>query len=180
MAVDRYEAQRRGGGGPSAKVNGVNELVKRLQMLRTAQETETVSRRGTFGAAKELRGLIKDEVLMTTKSHTYALYRNIAFKRWRVGMNKIGYTVGVRHGTMRQIRRTKEGRPDDPYYWWFLEFGTKDIAPRGFLRRAWERYQRTARSTIMEQALREVQKAADRALKRYRDPNARNSKGRLK
>jgi len=146
---------------------GFDELAKRVNLLRTQKEVDTVGYRGTFGIAKE----VKTATIVTAwgmfTSRSGALIKNIAQKKIRIG-SKIGYTVGVRSG--RALGKKKRGTVDDPFYWWFVHFGKLGEAPRPFLTTAWKQIEGRAASTIINQGQLAIQKSAERALRKYPNP----------
>lgn len=151
------------------RVAGVQDLIKRMQYIRDYKTLEHIVFRSTFGAAKDVKNAAIVNAHGRGLFDSGALLRNIAMKRIRIGRDQHGYTVGVRAGTPRQMKKSKAGISDDPFYWWFLEFGTMHMDPKPFLGPAFKQLQSRSAKSIMDQALREVLKAADSALKRYAD-----------
>jgi hypothetical protein len=100
-----------------AKVVGMKELSQKLAMLKSVDTINSISYRGTYGPAKFVKELARDNTRMAFREDTGALIEGWAQKKITVG-TKRGYTVGVRHGG---IKNRKTGR--DPFYWWFHEFG---------------------------------------------------------
>jgi hypothetical protein len=147
-----------------AKTVGFDELAKRVNMLRTQKEVDTVSYRGTFGVAKETKNAAIVNAWGMFVSRSGDLIRNIAQKRIRIG-TKVGYTVGVRANTRRQI---KSG--NNPFYWWWVHFGKMGEAPRPFLSAAWKQIEGKAASTIIEQGKIAIAGSVERALRKYPNP----------
>jgi HK97 gp10 family phage protein len=171
--------------GANVKTLGVDELRKRMQMLRSYQEVEKIMFRGTYGAATDVRALAIDNARVNFREHTGALQKNIARKKIKKGSTWMGYTVGVRHGTRFQRGQTrKAGRNvNDPWYWWILEFGTNDgrIPPRPFLGKAFKQLQGRSTDVIIKQSMAAVMKSAKAALRKYPDNasiSARKNSGR--
>ena len=144
-----------------ASVKGVKELGQKFAFLRSVDSINAISYRGTFGPAKFVKELARDNALTSLGEDSGALREGWAQKKITVG-SKRGYTVGVRHGG---IQNKKTGR--DPFYWWFHEFGFYNVPGKFMLTRAWDTYSKTAAGDVMRQALNEVMKAAERAVKRY-------------
>jgi len=145
----------------NVRITGLMELSAKLKMLASYAEVERISYRGTFGAAKELRNIAADYAPMGNTETAGELRRGFAMKRITKG-TKRGYTVGVRAGRTRNKRT-----PDDPFYWWWLEFGTQHIAPMGFFRRAFALSQTHAPHEIVQAAMKAVLDAGNRAVARF-------------
>jgi HK97 gp10 family phage protein len=102
---------------------------------------------------------------------TGALIRNIAIKRERkVPEGVIQYHLGVRHGRDlgRRAKKTlavsKTGRvvtkrENDPFYWRFLEFGTKHIAAAEFIQQAPKNKRAEAIAAMEKKLQQEIAKA---------------------
>lgn len=73
--------------------------------------------------------------------------------------------LGVRIRQRTQVRASKRGRysPDDPYYWRYLEFGTRHMGARAFLRPAFEAQGRAAIDAFMESVVPQINKINARA-----------------
>jgi HK97 gp10 family phage protein len=146
------------------KINGMQELFGRLREMKSTRTMDTIAYRGTFGAAKDLKGEIAAQLLITHTIDEGTTYKNVAQKKMKHG-GKQGYTVGFRANTRRQ-----KNAGDNPWYWWLLEFGTRFIPARSFFRVAWARYQARAREVVLQQALNAVFKSAESATRRFRSP----------
>lgn len=100
-----------------------------------------------------------------------ALIRNIAIKRERkVPPGTTQYNLGVRHGrdlgrrAKKFLARTKTGRvvtkrENDPFYWRFLEFGTRHIAAKEFIQQAPKNKQAEAIAAMTQKLQKEIAKA---------------------
>lgn len=146
-----------------ADVKGAKELIKKLADLRQFATLDRISYRATQRTANTLKELALNNARASTHEQSGALLRGFARKKTRIG-TKRGYSVGVR----ASAKRGKAGG-DDPFYWWFLEFGTahmKNSNGYGFFRRAWAQYQGAAKDSIMEAAAQQVFASAKRALKK--------------
>ena len=98
-------------------------------------------------SAQVIKKEAKNIALSKGLKRTGALLKNIVIKREKnTPLNTLQYNVGVRHGkelgrkksTVKYFARNNTGRiitkyKNDPFYWRFLEFGTKDISARPFL-----------------------------------------------
>jgi len=154
------------------KIKGLPELIQKLADLRAFDTVERISYRATFGAAKDIRNDAAVNAASRVTSRTGALVRGWAIKRIVIG-SKRGYTVGVRHGRGGGHGKTAG---DDPYYWWFLEFGTaRGIAPKGFLRDAFAQAQSKAPGQIIAAGRKAVLDSGTRALRKFGSGGAENA-----
>jgi hypothetical protein len=147
--------------GVKAQVGGIQELKAKLAFLRSQDSINAITYRGTYGPARFVKELAINNTRAAFQNQSGALLEGWAQKKIKQG-TKYGYTVGVRHGTIKNI---KTGR--DPFYWWFHEFGYYNKPGKFMLTRAWSQYATTAKDQVIAQALTEVYKAADRAVKRF-------------
>lgn len=128
---------------------GLDGLLDQFKRL-SANMTEKTARRMVATAGGIVRKEAKALALSQGLKQTGTLVRNIAIKREKnVPEGVEQYHLGVRHG--RELRRAKIDklflvknksgrvvwkRRDDPFYWRFLEFGTKHINPYRFINQA--------------------------------------------
>lgn len=128
------------------EVLGINDLISTFKRLNVQITTKTGARMVAAGG-----GVIKKEAKSIAQSKglrkTGSLIKNIAIKREKnAPADTVQYNIGVRHG--REYGRRKNvvkylavgsrGRvvtryKNDPYYWWFLHFGTKYIKAVPFI-----------------------------------------------
>lgn len=117
---------------------------------------DKVSKKTGLRMVAAAAGVVRNQAKTIARSKglkkTGTLINNIAIKREKnVPANVVQYHVGVRHGREYGRRKNvvkflalgKRGRivtkyANDPYYWRFLEFGTKHIRPIKFLEPALE------------------------------------------
>jgi len=146
------------------KITGLPELIQKLADLRAFDTIERISYRATFGASKDIREQAAVNAASRVNTRTGARVRGWAIKRIVIG-SKRGYTVGVRHG--RGAGRGKHSG-DDPFYWWYLEFGTaRGISPKGFLRDAFAQAQSKAPGQIKAAGIKAVLDSGNRALRKF-------------
>lgn len=119
--------------GVQIKLDGVDELKRALEALPAAIRTKAV--RGALTAAGRViqkQARINAPVLKSsTATRTAGTVRkaiSVRRSRQRTRNADEGVFVGVR--PLRGSRQNKLGRagasnPNDPYYWWWVEFGTK-------------------------------------------------------
>lgn len=129
-----------------AEIQGVDELLKNFRALHDDLKMKAASAAVAGGAR-----LVANEAKKNAQSQglelSGALLENIAIKREKTGRDKIQYNVGVRHGSKSknarkivQYRYTRKvvTYENDPFYWWFHEFGTSKMPARPFMRPAFE------------------------------------------
>jgi len=156
-----------------AKVQGLPELLSKLRDLHAPKTIDGIAYKGTFGSAKELKTLARENAMAMTEERSHALERSFAQKKIKVGFAR-GYTVGVRSGNKRPgdlpLGQGKNAG-NDPYYWWWLEFGTiKGKVKRpgfGFYRTAIQTLQPKWLGQIQAAGMKAVLKAGNSALKRF-------------
>lgn len=136
----------------NVQISGLKELEKSLQVLETKLATKVARRAVAKGA-----GVIRAEARLRARAQglvsSGALVRNIALKReTRTARTRTEYHVGVRHGPQaknaKKIQVMRGGKlrtfyQNDPFYWWFWEFGHQNVflrrrVAKPFLRPAWE------------------------------------------
>jgi len=129
-----------------AQIQGMDDLLKNFRALHDDLKMKAAAAAVAGGAR-----LVANEAKKNAQSQglelSGALLENIAIKREKTGRDKIQYNVGVRHGSksknarkMVQYRYTKKTvtYENDPFYWWFHEFGTSKMPARPFMRPAFE------------------------------------------
>ncbi len=124
----------------TVQMSGLKELEAALKDLDKKLATKIARRAVAKGA-----GVIRAEARTRAKALglvlSGAMVKNIALKREpKTPRTRTEYHVGVRHGAQAKnakkvIGKKKNGKlsvsyENDPYYWWFVEFGHR-IVPRG-------------------------------------------------
>lgn len=151
-------------------VEGIGDLQKAFANHKQQISTKTVRRMVASGAGV-LRGEAKKIARQKGLKKTGAMIRNIAIKRERrtpPGVTQ--YNVGVRHGRDLGKRHTKflalsktgrivTRRENDPFYWRFLEAGTKYIQANHFIKQSLENKRAEAIARMGEKLQQELAKA---------------------
>lgn len=129
-----------------SRVLGVSELVKDLERIsKTLANRE--AKKGIAKAGTVVKKAAKDNVKALGLVDSGALLRGVAMaSKKKLAKGQIGYSVGIKHGNKyrkSQIDRQKRGktfkesfRVDDPFYYRFIELGTRNMQARPFLRTA--------------------------------------------
>lgn len=153
------------------KLDGWQGLIKNLNALHT-DLAEKAARSAVLGAASVVRADAKKRAKAQELELSGALLENIAIKRERTPKGRHQYHIGVRRG--RKAKRARKvvdfsgGRrrvsyENDPFYWWFHEFGTSKLPARPFLRPAFEEN----KDRILETMASRIRKQLDKYRAKY-------------
>lgn len=118
----------------SFKLNGGPELAFALSQLGD-NVRKKITRRAVTAGAQVVKKRAKEIAKSKGIQDTGALIRNIAGKvEKQTSPDYVQINIGVRHGKPKKNAK----RQDDPFYWFFHEFGTSKMAARPFIRPAFE------------------------------------------
>lgn len=152
--------------GVTVKLDGVDELNKAL--ANAAKKIRTGAVRGALRKAGQViskEAKLSAPVLSAPTRNRKAgtVKRNIAVRNSKFARQagNEGVFIGVR--PLRGSRQKKLGKagaknPNDPFYWRFLEFGTKKLTARPFLRTAAESKGSQAIKTFMDSVIPQIEK----------------------
>lgn len=158
----------------SVRVEGLDRLERAIDEL-TLDMSRRVVRGALRDAARPIVRGAQARAPVLARAHPYrvpgTIRRNIAVftskQARRQGL--VGVYIRVRRlkaGAVSAFKRATGRRgaqnPFDPFYWWFLEFGTKRIAPRRYLSGAFE----SARTQALDIFTRRVGERIARANRR--------------
>jgi HK97 gp10 family phage protein len=132
------------------------ELLGRMRTLQFAVK-EKIGYAGAYAGAKVLRDAAQAQAASNGSIDTGSMIGNIATAREKGGSGdgRYQYTIGVRHGTRKQRKED-----DDPWYWWFVEFGTAKQAAKPFITPMFES------SGVRNEMLARVALTVERGIKR--------------
>lgn len=149
----------------SVKMNGVDELAKKLEGLKY----DMAKKGGRFAlrkAAQVVRDAARQNAQAVDDSATgRSIARNIT-EKWNGRLNKqsgdLGFRVGVSGGAKLPKDNADEGAGGPTPHWRLLEFGTEKMAARPFFSRALPENAQKATDVFIDQ----FGRAIDRALKK--------------
>lgn len=126
------------------QITGLGDLKQQFAKVK-----QGMIRKTAFRMVAAAGGVLRKEARSLALSHglkrSGAMIRNIAIKRERnAPPGTVQYNLGVRHGrnlgrkSVKYLALSKAGnvvnrRENDPYYWRFLNLGTKHIRPYRFI-----------------------------------------------
>ena len=128
--------------GDSVRIHGLDEFKRKLSEVPKAMR-KRVLRNALAAGAREVRDVAKRNApVLTLGTSLKAPYRKPGTVKQaiRVRTSKADRRAGD-VGVFVNVRPAKAGQrgaknPNDPFYWRFLEFGTKKMTARPFLQRA--------------------------------------------
>ncbi len=128
--------------GDSVRIHGLDEFKRKLSEVPKAMR-KRVLRNALAAGAREVRDVAKRNApVLTLGTSLNAPYRKPGTVKQaiRVRTSKADRRAGD-VGVFVNVRPAKAGQrgaknPNDPFYWRFLEFGTRKMPARPFLQRA--------------------------------------------
>ena len=137
--------------GVTVRVTGMKELAAKLQSFGPK-----LARNGLRAAVSAGAEVIRKDVQARAPEDTGVLRRAVYKKQIREESNNTKQTfyLGVRSGKKYQKKK------QDAFYWRFLEFGTKHIAARPFVRSAFESKKNEAVERMKEKLAERIKKIA--------------------
>ncbi len=156
----------------TVKIEGIGELQKMFAGLRDDMKFKTAQRMVASAGSvlkKEAASIAQSKGLKKSG----AMIRNIAIKRERKAPEGVTqYHLGVRHGrhlgngkkVIKYLALNKRGRvvtrrENDPFYWWFIEFGTKYIQAHRFVQQSLENKRAEAIAAMEKRLQQDIEKA---------------------
>lgn len=156
----------------TVRVEGLRELGEAMRELGT-EVSEKIAHAMVSKAAR----MVRDEAKKAAPVRTGFMKQNIIVKKMRKSETDLTseYRMGVRKykvkyaDTRFNVRKGRAGAyygVDDAYYWRYLEFGTVKMAPRPFMRPAFENNRMRAVEEMKRVGQRRIEAAAKKAAKR--------------
>lgn len=141
----------------TAKVEGIADLSKRIELLTTKVRKKVLGSAVGAGALVTLKAVkakapVKTgELRSAVKQRRSRKFSKLDYEERHVGVFKVkgGKYAKTKHN-VRKGRVGKEYQSDPPeYYWKFLEFGTVKMSPKPFIRPGFEASKQQAVSAIV-------------------------------
>jgi HK97 gp10 family phage protein len=151
----------------SVKMNGIDELSKKLESLRY----DIAKKGGRFAlrkAAQVIRDAAKQGARRVDDSATGRSIASNITEKWNGRLNRqtgdLGFRVGVSQGAVlpKKGEKPDESASGPTPHWRLLEFGTEKMAAKPFMVPAMEANAQKATDVFIDQ----YSRAIDRALKR--------------
>lgn len=135
----------------SVKIEGLEQLQRALKELPRKLAGQVLGQATKAGAE-----LVVAAARQRAPKKSHLVEKNISVQKGRGSLpERALYEVGVKK------TRTKRGKRNwSPFYWRFLEFGTKKMRARPFMVPAWEATQREALETITNNLKQGLEKVA--------------------
>ncbi len=132
----------------TVKIKGLKELSQKMKQLPKELRGKTLNFAVRKGAT-----IIRDEAANRAPERTGVLKRSIVIRKRKVlnASNEAAQAVLVK-------KNAKSG--GDPFYWRFVEFGTKNMAARPFMRRAFESLKFAVVEEIKSQLAKKIKRVA--------------------
>ena len=150
------------------KISGLSELAQRMQDI--ARKTRNQSARKAMNAgASALKEEIKHRVpiLKETVPHRRkgTIKRNIRSKTKVQRNGQVKTRIWVKSLSGKKVSAFKQAtgksaalNPNDPFYWWFVEFGTSKMPAQPFMRPGFEAKKETTAKVIVQTLKEEIEK----------------------
>lgn len=141
-------------------LQGIDELKKKLNVL-----SEDLQLKGGRFALRKAANVLRDRVKANARrlddpETARSIEQNIAV-RWSGRYFKQTRSLKFRVGVMGGARQGGSGKGGDTFYWRFLEFGTRNVRARPFIRPAM-----ASGRELVETFVTQYGRALDRAIKR--------------
>lgn len=157
--------------GFTVQLEGVDELKRALADVSKQIRTKAVRaalREGGKVIQREARSTVPVLKKPTPTRRPGTIKRNIVVRASKFARRDKNEGVYVSVRPLRGARTQKLGKasannPNDPFYWWFVEFGTKFQKARPFMRRAVDTHGQQAIKKFMQVAVPMIQKYNQRA-----------------
>lgn len=136
------------------QMNGIDELIKKLN-VEAPREAKNLAR----AVVHDVAGQMAKEVRAQTPIKTGNLRKSIKHKRHKPKKNG-RFSSSVRANALKN-----SGKKGDAFYWKFVEFGTRTIKPRPFIKPIKVRYAGMMESIMKEAFFRKLEQKLKRAAK---------------
>jgi HK97 gp10 family phage protein len=147
----------KGGGVATFSVDGLRELGESMKKLDLAVRFK-ISERALRAGAAVIQRNAKKLAPQSDEPHQWGVRKGVKVDPGNLKKNV--FTVRIKNTNLTsevevRVRRTKKP-PKDAFYWLFLEFGTVKMAPRPFIRPAFQQSREQAANRIAERLKKEI------------------------
>jgi len=143
-------------------VDGLRQLGKNMEKLSLELRFK-IAERALRAGASVIQKTAKSLAPKSDAPHQWGVRRGVKVDPGNLKKNI--FTVRVKRTDLTgevEVRVRHAGKPPrDAFYWLFLEFGTVKMAPRPFMRPAFQKSREQAATRIAERLKKEIFKVAD-------------------
>ncbi|EPJ3801829.1 HK97-gp10 family putative phage morphogenesis protein [Morganella morganii] len=155
----------------SVIISGLSELSRKMQELGR-KVSGNISRRAMNNGADVLKKEIRQRVPVlektTPRRRRGTVKRNIRSKTRLRRNGQVKTRIWVKSLPGKKVKAFKQAtgksaalNPDDPFYWWFVEFGTSKMAAKPFMRPGFEAKKEAAAEAVVRTLKEETEKAGN-------------------
>lgn len=155
----------------SVRISGLSELSQQMRELG-GKVSGRIARRAMNNGAGVLKTEIKQRVPVlektTPRRRRGTVKRNIRSKTKIQRNGQVRTRIWVKSLPDKKVKAFKQAtgksaalNPDDPFYWWFVEFGTSKMAAKPFMRPGFEAKKEAAAEAVVRTLKEETEKAGD-------------------
>ncbi|WP_405468601.1 HK97-gp10 family putative phage morphogenesis protein [Morganella morganii] len=155
----------------SVIITGLSELSRKMQDLER-KVSGRIARRAMNNGAGVLKKEVRQRVPVLGKSTDRrkrgTVKRNIRSKTKIQRNGQVITRIWVKSLPDKKVKAFKQTtgkkaalNPDDPFYWWFVEFGTSKMAARPFMRPGFEAKKEAAAEVVVRTLKEETEKAGN-------------------
>lgn len=150
----------------NVQIAGLAELKKALGAFSSEMALKA-SRQAVAAVGYSMAAEARKNLKASGSVRTGTLLRNIAVAREKTPPSRVTFNVGVRHGKKsKNARKVVSYRgtrksvkyENDPYYFFMVEFGTKNMAARPYLRPAFDAVTPKARDILARRLSKTIEK----------------------